>query len=488
MLSGALSLPTETTLPCRLSCYKATRQPRSVPADRVKNAPLAQLRQLNDFLRGTAGSLWDKKAFPGRPRSPTGICSEQRATPNTASSNDHLILRIYLGKVKGHSSSEIHLHPESRHWFAHVAHAGNPYAAELGYYSVVVKWMRVAVSSSTVTPPDAVASENDAKFATIPFDFPFARLMQIIEEAVRDNQPLALAIEELRRQGHPDLPRFSSSGVSALAPESSVPTGLVRLWSPEQERALAKIIRLDETRRVWMGSLEIIELFRRRLAHEISSPTSAFGSGASASTAHGFRFNINAELILYGATEPGAKVTLGGHNIHLRADGTFSFRCAVPDGTYDLAAVAVSAQGEDSRTVELKFSRATPYLGQVGTMTQDSARPRPCQTNSTARGVETIVRRNMRWPPVNFSLEPCNRMGLEFPNPTTAKIGVPITLGPKYQPAPPKTSHAHQCNCIGLAPNSAPWIVMLATHLLVISDLFLFNSISRSGRRQPVYL
>ncbi len=40
----------------------------------------------------------------------------------------------------------------------------------------------------------------------------------------------------------------------------------------------------------------------------------------------GFWLNINAELIVYGATEPGAQVTLGGRPIQLRPDGTFSCR------------------------------------------------------------------------------------------------------------------------------------------------------------------
>ena len=96
--------------------------------------------------------------------------------------------------------------------------------------------------------------------------------MQIIEDAVRDNIPLAQAIEELRRAGHPDLPRFAHSIHSPV-----VAPGPARQWTPEQEKALAKIISIDETRRVWMGSLEITELIRRRLAHEgsASSPVTA---------------------------------------------------------------------------------------------------------------------------------------------------------------------------------------------------------------------
>jgi hypothetical protein len=324
------------------------------------------------------------------------LTAEQQKALNAGSSDGHLILRIYAGKIGGHPTYEIHVHPESRHWFAHVERAGNSYAAELGYYSALGKWMRVAVSSGTLTPPDAAATEGEAEFATIPFEFPFAKLMQIIEQAVRDNLPLAVAIEELRRHGHPDLPRFSSSGFSSIAPSPSSQPGPSRVWTPEQEKALARVINIDQTRRIWMGSLEITELIRRRLDHEVTSPVTAFGlpgalapSGISSVTspfggqaaAKNFWFNVNAELIIYGATEPDAKVTLGGHEIKLRADGTFSFRFALPDGKYDLPAVAVSADGTDGRAAELKFSRATEYLGDVGATPPDPSLKPPLPDN-----------------------------------------------------------------------------------------------------------
>lgn len=319
------------------------------------------------------------------------LTREQQAELNEESTDGHLILRIFIGKIEGHPAYEIHVHPESRHWFAHVERAGNSYTAELGYYSALGKWMRVAVSSGTVTPPDAAAKEDTAEFATIPYEFPFERLMQIIEDAVRENVPLAQAIEELRRAGHPDLPRFTHSVHSPV-----VTPGPTRQWTPEQEKALARIINIDETRRVWMGSLEITELIRRRLAHEVaspvagfgisspgltSSPTSPFGGGIRAEKTKEFWFNVNAELIIYGATEPDAKVTLAGHEIKLRSDGTFSFRFALPDGHYDLPAVAVSADGTDGRAAELKFSRETQYLGEVGATPQDPSLQLPLPEN-----------------------------------------------------------------------------------------------------------
>jgi hypothetical protein len=301
------------------------------------------------------------------------LTREQQLKLNAQSSDGHLVLRIYAHKIEGHPTYEIHVHPESRHWFTHVERAGNSYVAELGYYSALGKWMRISTSSGTMTPPDAVSSDTDTDFATIPFEFPFAKLLELIKTALCENLPLAQALEELRRHGYPDLPRVTASAAVPLPAK----------WTPQQEQALAKIINIDAVRRVWMGSLEITELIRRKLAHEISSLgvsslSSPFGGMEKSK---GFWFNVNAELIIYGATEPDAKVTLGGHEIKLRSDGTFSFRFSLPDGKYDLPAVAVSADGDDARAANLKFSRETEYLGDVGAHPQDPALKPPLPEN-----------------------------------------------------------------------------------------------------------
>ncbi len=360
---------------------------------------------------------------------------EQQHGFNAESSDGHLVLRVYAARIEGHPVYEIHVHPESRHWFIHVERAGNSYCAELGYYSPVGKWMRIAISSATVTPPDAASPETDVEFATIPFEFPFPKLMHIIEEAVRENLPLVQAIEELRRAGHPDLPRLkplpTASAPALSQAYHSTPAGHgtspgngsghgpapvvpPMTWTPQQEQALAKVICIDQSRRIWMGSLEITELIRRRLTQEVSyeasSPMRAFGGpapvgfggpvpgraageaisspaipfGAGAPVEKSFWFNVNAELIVYGATEPGAKVTLGGHEIKLRPDGTFSYRFALPDGHYDLPAVAVSADGTDGRAADLQFSRATDYSGDVGAHPQDPSLKAPAADNLPA--------------------------------------------------------------------------------------------------------
>jgi hypothetical protein len=170
-------------------------------------------------------------------------------------------------------------------------------------------------------------------------------------------------------------------------------------WTPEQERALAELISMDRVRRLWIGSLEITELIRRKLVEQISSaaaaqfslPTSPAGALGSVSSPFGgverpkgFWFNVNAELIVYGATEPNAKVTIGGREIKLRPDGSFSFRFALPDGKYELPVVAVSADQTDGRAAELEFSRQTEYRGEVGVHPQDP-RLKPPRVESIAQ-------------------------------------------------------------------------------------------------------
>jgi hypothetical protein len=306
------------------------------------------------------------------------LTREQQLRCNQQSVDGHLILRIYADAPGGRPVSEIHVHPESRHWFANVECAGAKYAAEIGFYRKGRKWAGVATAGATLTPPETVSSDATAEFATIPVDMPFEVLLALVAQAVREHRPLALAVEELRRAGHPELPRVAT-----------MPTAP---WTPEQERALAEIVNLDQVRRVWIGSLEITELLRRQLELGISSlnlPTSPRGGVSSVSSpfggeqvrGKGFWLKVNAELIVYGATEPNASVTIGGQKIKLRPDGSFTYRFSFPDGQYDLPVVAVAADDTDARAAELKFTRTTEFLGDVEAQPQDPALKPPTPDN-----------------------------------------------------------------------------------------------------------
>jgi hypothetical protein len=112
------------------------------------------------------------------------------------------------------------------------------------------------------------------------------------------------------------------------------------------------------------SSLELKQLFEERLRRPLGSPTvTSFGSGAyPPGKMRKFWFQLDAELIVYGATEPSARVTLQGEPVKLRPDGTFTMRFSLPDSRQIIPAVAASADGVEERTIVLAVERNTKQL------------------------------------------------------------------------------------------------------------------------------
>ena len=85
----------------------------------------------------------------------------------------------------------------------------------------------------------------------------------------------------------------------------------------------------------------------------------AGGAVAEQPEQRGFWLVADAELVVFGATEPGAALTLCGEPVRLRDDGTFSVRMAFPDGKITMPVGAAAADGEQERGLTLRFERAT---------------------------------------------------------------------------------------------------------------------------------
>lgn len=113
------------------------------------------------------------------------------------------------------------------------------------------------------------------------------------------------------------------------------------------------------------ASLALKEMFRKRLMQQISSAgwsgaVSSFSSPVKkALKKKGFWLVVDAELIVYGQTEPNAKVTVQNRPIRLRKDGTFTLRFALPDGKQEIPVVATSFDGDDTRTITPVVTRRT---------------------------------------------------------------------------------------------------------------------------------
>lgn len=110
---------------------------------------------------------------------------------------------------------------------------------------------------------------------------------------------------------------------------------------------------------------ELRELFEERLRRPMGSPVvTKYGVGADACLNRGrdFLFDVDAEMIVYGATKPDAHVTLAGEPVTLRRDGTFTVRLGMPDKRQVLPVVASSRDGVEQHTVVLAIERNTKVM------------------------------------------------------------------------------------------------------------------------------
>ena len=106
-------------------------------------------------------------------------------------------------------------------------------------------------------------------------------------------------------------------------------------------------------------------MFEERLRRPMgSSLISRFGPGVDGLLGgrKAFHFEIDAELIVFGKTEPDARVTLQNEPIKLRPDGTFTVRYSLPNARQVIPAVAASANGLEQRTVVLAVERNTKTM------------------------------------------------------------------------------------------------------------------------------
>ena len=91
-----------------------------------------------------------------------------------------------------------------------------------------------------------------------------------------------------------------------------------------------------------------------------ASGRSASGMGGVGSRQRSFWLVADAELIVYGATDPAARLSIGGEEVPLSADGTFRVQVPFRDGQQLYPIEAVAADGEQKRSITMEFRRSTP--------------------------------------------------------------------------------------------------------------------------------
>jgi uncharacterized protein len=165
----------------------------------------------------------------------------------------------------------------------------------------------------------------------------------------------------LARAGH--FYALARSNV-VTTPRAGVSDSIDENWADLNPRQAERLYAMSAGFGPMTSSVELKQLFEERLRRPLGAPVIA-GYGPGAYT-HGkernFWFQLDAELIVYGSTEPHARVTLQGEPVKLRDDGTFTMRFSLPDSRQIIPATAASADGVEERTVVLAVERNTKQL------------------------------------------------------------------------------------------------------------------------------
>ncbi|MEX2140337.1 MAG: DUF4912 domain-containing protein [Pirellulales bacterium] len=116
------------------------------------------------------------------------------------------------------------------------------------------------------------------------------------------------------------------------------------------------------------SSAELQELFEERMRRPMGSPTAnRYGNGADGllPRERDFRFDIDAEIVIHGATQTGAHVTMQGEPIKVQPDGTFHVRFDLPNRRQVIPILACTKDGVEQRTVVLAVERNTKIMEPV---------------------------------------------------------------------------------------------------------------------------
>lgn len=197
------------------------------------------------------------------------LSSRRGSSPRSATAPGPLTLRVYQGETAGNLVKEVNLDPGDVHCFVPVKSGDTRFVAELGCHLPQGTWVSLARSSPVSTPPDTLATEETAVFATIPPAVAFQQIMRSLGP-IRGGRRRTLleAIEFLQAAGQGELPEGVAVGVVAEP------------WTPAQTRALRRLTGVEgprRRRRRELASLAAAQIVPAETSDSTVSPTSPAG-------------------------------------------------------------------------------------------------------------------------------------------------------------------------------------------------------------------
>lgn len=212
------------------------------------------------------------------------------------------VLRVYdLAHADGPARHfDIPVMLDANNWYVHVPEGGGSYCCELGLALADGSFVGIVKTNPVTLPPGRVSDVMDEKWMAVSEDFDKLLQLSGVEYIGKGSGEVAKSLAQRWEMLRAVFSRGASWGVSSMSSQA--------LQRPEQKK-------------FWLVA--------------------------------------DCELILYGATEPDAFVTVSGRKVKLNPDGTFSMRFALPDGMVDLPIEAMSGDEKDMRRIDIAVTRAT---------------------------------------------------------------------------------------------------------------------------------
>ena len=273
-----------------------------------------------------------------------------------------LALRIYdvtdvnLDIQSPHSIQEYPCDELAREWYVPIPVSDRDYAIDIGYRCADGRWLVLARSAEVRVPPVYPSDWIEDQFITLDW-----------EEDLRGKTFAELV---------PPAKKMAASGTAAYSNGNAIYEQIFGMAESAEAMRVAGSI-FGSMQHV-AGSVQQVGIHEQALSSYVfpsgvgmwAVPTMSgltmSGAGmsgvgfAAPMRPRQFWLVADAELIVYGATEPDATVYVGGQPIKLNADGTFRFQMSFQDGLIDYPIFAVAADGEQNRAIHMKFERETP--------------------------------------------------------------------------------------------------------------------------------
>jgi uncharacterized protein len=248
-----------------------------------------------------------------------------------------LALRLYdatdvdLSYQAPHSVQEYPCDELAREWYLPIPVSDRDYVIDIGYRSIDGRWLMIARSAAVRIPPVYPSDWIEDQFITVGWDEDlvgktFLKLEPPSLKVGATSNPIYDHIFGMAQSAEAQRVAGSLFGSMQMVPGSAQMIA---------EQALSSYIFPSG---VGMWAVPTVS----------GLTMSGVGFSASAPPIRPRQFWLiaDAELIVYGATEPDATVTIGGRPIKLSPDGTFRFQMSFQDGLIDYPIMAVAADGE----------------------------------------------------------------------------------------------------------------------------------------------